>query len=78
MAIRIQPDIEEEVKKAQAELDDIENFKDQLENTITKYRKGDYSKMKYLLFFIASVWGISIIMILVFLPFMVFVKWFFS
>ena len=78
MALTIKPNIEEEVKRAQKELDEAENFKDSLENQLTKYRKGDYSNMKYLLYFILSLWGISLIMILIFLPFMIFVKWFFS
>ena len=78
MAINIKPNIEEEVKKAQAELDKVENFKSNLNYKIKKYKKGDTMHMKYLFYFLLGLWSLTFIMILIFLPFLIFVKWFFS
>ena len=71
----IKPDIEKEVKNAQAELDRAEKFKETLDKTITKYKKGDDSIMRYVLYFIFGSWAVIILFGIITLPFWLFISW---
>ena len=71
----IKPDIEKEVKNAQAELDRAEKFKETLDKTITKYKKGDVSIMRYVLYFIFGSWAVIILFGIITLPFWLFLSW---
>jgi len=75
----IKPDIEEEAKILQKQLDDIDEIElcvDEIQSKLTTYK--EQSTMKYFIYALLGIWGMSIVLIITLLPFMIFIKWFFN